>query len=104
MDQSPPTCWLFMLEKIYKILEGGHTFSTYAKFSEKTIISYPLKCTRTCVYEGLRNVSFLEKFAYVLNEWFQDRITLVIKDYDGLKDVVNICRMCHISDFVPCSS
>ena len=35
----------------------------------KTNISYPLIRTRTCAYQGVRNVSFLESFAYVLNEW-----------------------------------
>ena len=33
--------------------------STYAKFSEIR--------TRTCAYQGVRNVSFSENFAYVLN-------------------------------------
>ena len=47
---------------------GGHSFSTYAKFSEKTNISYPLIRTRTCAYKGVRITSFLENFAYVLNE------------------------------------
>ena len=32
-------------------------------------ISYPLICTRTCTYQGIRNVSFSENFAYLLNEW-----------------------------------
>ena len=35
-----------------------HSFSTFAEASEK----------RTCAYQGVRNVSFLENFAYVLNE------------------------------------
>ena len=34
----------------------------------KTNISYPLIDTRTCVYHGVRNVCFSEKFVYVLNE------------------------------------
>ena len=50
------------------LLLRDHSFSTYAKFSEKTNISHPLIRTRTCAYQGERNVSFSENFAYVLNE------------------------------------
>ena len=35
----------------------------------ETNISYPLIRTSTCAYQGVRNVSFSENFAYVLNEW-----------------------------------
>ena len=35
----------------------------------KTNISNPLIRTRTCAYQGVRNVSFSENFAYVLNAW-----------------------------------
>ena len=35
----------------------------------KTNISDPLIHTRMCAYQGVRNVSFSENFAYVLNEW-----------------------------------
>ena len=35
----------------------------------KTNISNPLILTRTCAYQGVRNVSFSENFAYVLNGW-----------------------------------
>ena len=48
-----------------------HLVRTQAKFSEKTKIYYPLIRTRTCAYQGVRNVSFLENFANfanVLNE------------------------------------
>ena len=41
--------------------EWGHLLSTYAKLSEK------LTFLRTCAYQGARNVSFSENFAYVLN-------------------------------------
>ena len=33
----------------------------------KTSISYPLIRTCTCAYQGVKNVSFSESFAYVLN-------------------------------------
>ena len=49
-----------------KFLEGDHSFSTYAKFSEKTTISYLLIRTHTCAYQGVRNGSFSENFSYVL--------------------------------------
>ena len=37
------------------------------KIFRKTNIFYPLIGTPTCAYEGVRNVSFSENFAYVLN-------------------------------------
>ena len=46
-----------------------HSFSTYKNFFRKTNISYPLMRRRTCAYQGVRNVSFSENFAYALNEW-----------------------------------
>ena len=48
-------------------LAGGHSFSTYTKFSEKPH-SYSLIRTRTCGDQVVRNISFSENFAYVLNE------------------------------------
>ena len=39
------------------------------KIFRKTNISNPLICTRTCAYQGVRNVSFSGNFAYVLNGW-----------------------------------
>ena len=33
-------------------------------------ISYPLIRTRTCAYQGVKNITSLETFAYVLNESF----------------------------------
>ena len=37
-------------------------------FFEKTNIFYPLISTRTCAYQEVRNISFSENFAYILNE------------------------------------
>ena len=37
------------------------------KIFRKTDISDPLIRTRTCAYQGIRNVSFSENFAYALN-------------------------------------
>ena len=39
-----------------------HSFSTYAKFSAKLTF---LTHTRTCTYQGVRNITFLENLAYV---------------------------------------
>ena len=47
----------------------GHPLSTYVKFSEQLTFLTPLIRTRTCAYQGVRNVNFSENFAYVLNEW-----------------------------------
>ena len=41
-------------------------YPEYGNFSEKLKF-----LTRTCAYQGVRNVSFSENFAFVLNEWFQ---------------------------------
>ena len=30
---------------------------------------FPIKQLPTCAYQGVRDVSFLENFAHVLNEW-----------------------------------
>ena len=54
----------------------NHSVSTYAKFSEKLNISYHLIHRPTCVYHGVRNVSFSENLAYVLNEWSQFKYNL----------------------------
>ena len=35
---------------------------------QKTNVSYPVKSTPTCAYQGVRNVSFLENFVDVSNE------------------------------------
>ena len=39
-------------------------------FFRKFNISYPLIRTRTCAYQGVRNISFSENFAYIINGWF----------------------------------
>ena len=46
----------------------GHPFSTYAKFFEKKKHFLTLKRTSTCAYQGVRNVSFFEKFC-VCTKW-----------------------------------
>ena len=51
------------------VLERGHPLSTYAKFPEKLTFLTPLIRTRACAYQGVRNVSFSENLAYVLNWW-----------------------------------
>ena len=38
------------------------------EWRQKNNISYPLICTHTCVYQGIRNVIFSENIVYVLNE------------------------------------
>ena len=38
------------------------------KIFRKTNSSYPMTSTRTCAYQSVRNVSFSENSAYVLNE------------------------------------
>ena len=45
----------------------GLSIKYIRKIFQKTNISEPLIRTRTCAYQGVRNVSFSENFAYVLN-------------------------------------
>ena len=51
---------------------GGHLLSTYGKFFRKTNISN-ISNISTCAYQEVRNNSFSENFAYVLNGWPLDR-------------------------------
>ena len=58
-----------MSQKFYAGLFGDHSFSTYAKVSEK------LKFRTTWsahvrLHQGERKVSFLKNLAKILNEWF----------------------------------
>ena len=48
--------------------KGSSTMYVH-KISQKSNISNPLIHTRTCAYQGVRNVSFSENLAYVLNGW-----------------------------------
>ena len=57
----------------------GSTVKYVRKIFRKTKISNPLICTRTCAYQGVRNVSFPESFAYVLNGWLQNFLTADMK-------------------------
>ena len=50
-----------------KLHQQGSSIQYVRKLFRKTNISYPLIRIRTCVYQGVRNVSFLDNFAYVLN-------------------------------------
>ena len=52
----------------WNILDRRHSFNTYTKFSEK-LSFYPLIRTRKYAYQRVRNVSFVENAANVLNEW-----------------------------------
>ena len=45
----------------------GSSIKYARKIFQKTNISNPLIRTRTCAFLGVRNVSFSENFAYILN-------------------------------------
>ena len=53
------------------ISKKGSSIKYVRKISWKTNISNPLIRARTCEYQGFRNISFSENFAYVLNGWPQ---------------------------------
>ena len=50
-------------------LDGDHSFGTCAKFSKELTFLTPDMHMYMCVLGGVRNVSFSESFAYILNEW-----------------------------------
>ena len=52
-----------------------YSFSRYAKLSEKLTFFNPWYAQGV---RGVRNVSFSENFAYVLNEWSLSSVTLLI--------------------------
>ena len=58
----------YKLETLVKngLIIRVYPFSTYVKFSEKLTFLTPWYA---CAYQGVRNVSFSENFAYVLNGW-----------------------------------
>ena len=47
--------------------EEGPIIQHLNNFFRKTSISYPLIHRRACAYQGVRNIVFLEYFAYILN-------------------------------------
>lgn len=48
-------------------IAGDDSFGIYAHFSKKTTISYRLVRTCACAYQGLRNGTFPENFAFLLD-------------------------------------
>ena len=59
-----------MLNRVLNTLLGMGSLIYYVRnIFRKTNISDPLIRTRTCVYQGVKNVSFWEKLAYLINEW-----------------------------------
>ena len=59
-------------DKLWERAED-HSFSVYAKFCRK-LTSQPIIRTRTWAQYGVRNVSFSENFAFVLNKWACDSL------------------------------
>ena len=61
---------IFDLETLSSKLDTlGLIHLVRAQNFSKTNIFYSLIRTRTCAYQGIRNISFLGDLAYVLNEW-----------------------------------
>ena len=55
----------FETRHIFHTLLWVRSFSTFTKFSE----TYLLIRTRTCAYQGVRNISISENFTKAWNEW-----------------------------------
>ena len=62
----------------------GHSFNKYAKFSEKTNISYPLIRTRTYSYNFTKKDPILGSF------WKSHDILQNIKSEEYLQGVINV--------------
>ena len=62
-------CALWWLPKLYFLPSRVHPFSTYTKFSEKLTFLTPWYAHIRVRIREVRNVSFSENFAYVLNAW-----------------------------------
>ena len=69
----------------------GPSIKYVRKIFRKTNISNLMICTRTCAYQGVRNISFSENLAYVLNGWPPILLSLVcptvLRKYDLCKYV-----------------
>ena len=53
---------------------------------QKTIISYPVICTHTCTYQGVRNVRFLENlacFIFLKQPFWDSPFCLITNDISG---------------------
>ena len=59
---------ILVYPEIYRRHVKTKLMNLHVKIFRKTKISYLLISTRTCAYQGIRNVSFAENCAYVLNE------------------------------------
>ena len=57
-------CDSLVIRQKGKYQNGGNKKTKHAKFSEKTNVSYPLIHTRTCAYQGVRNVQVFLVFFF----------------------------------------
>ena len=67
-----PRSWMVLnmyKKKNFRSLDKGSLIYYVRKIFRKTNISYTLIRTHLCAYQGVRNVSFSENFANVINEW-----------------------------------
>ena len=60
-------CDSLVIRQKGKYQNGGNKKTKHAKFSEKTNVSYPLIHTRTCAYQGVRNVQVFLFFFFSEN-------------------------------------
>ena len=79
--------WGFYIAQVFA--HWGIIYYVHKVF-RKTNFSNPLISTPTCVYQRVRNVSFLEYFAYVLNGWCYICNLSVFKKKKQLK---NCCKI-----------
>ena len=68
------------LLKLLKLRKGS-SIKYVRKIFQKTNISNPLIRIRTCAYQGVINISFLENFVYVLNEWFKMETGAMLRSF-----------------------
>ena len=69
-------------EQLPPLIQKGSPIKYVRIIFRKTNISNPLIRTHTCAYQGIRNVSFSENFAYILNP--EDHGWMLDNDNDKL--------------------
>ena len=82
----------------YDCVQGGRGSSNLAIFMRmyyvddpKTNISFPLIRTLNVCISGVRNISFSQNFAYVLNEWYVLRINWRLNKQCSQNPIKHLC-------------
>ena len=81
-------------------IDYGLTIKYVRKIFRKTNMSNPLIRTSTCAYQGVRNVSFSENFAYVLNGWLFMTFSYIFQETLLNHAKVNVLALMCFLEFI----